>query len=74
MDDLFGSTRYRLECRECMREDFDDIMEIPDDWLNVEPIPEDDEMNYSVFSWATHYGLCPDCAGKKKNEVAEKLT
>lgn len=63
----------RLACRDCCREDFDGIYELPGDWRDIvqeqtfaEAIDDSDSNEY--LFWWTHAGRCPDCIAAEKAE------
>ena len=62
--------QIRLGCDHCDRNDFDGVLELPKDWLNITEVQsweesqrpvDSDEENRSVFEWQTHLGTCPEC-------------
>ncbi len=63
----------RLACRDCDRNDFDGIDELPTDWRDIaqeqtfaEAI-DDTDPDEHLFWW-THAGTCPDCIEEEKAE------
>ena len=66
--------KIRLGCGTCDRNDFDFIMKLPNDWMDItevrsyeESIREVavDDRSRSPFDWQTHLGTCPDCQAEE---------
>ena len=64
------SSKIRLGCSYCDREDFNGIDELPSDWTDVHEVRsfeeairevDMDDQSRSVFDWQTHLGVCPEC-------------
>ena len=60
----------RLGCICCMREDYDGIDKLPDDWEDIDEVQsyeesirevDPDDVDADVTFWETHMGVCPDC-------------
>ena len=61
----------RLGCAYCDRQDFDGILKIPLDWVDVRelqsladalrPVARDELATRSTLDWQTHLGVCPLC-------------
>ncbi len=48
---------YRLACIRCDRDDYDEVLLLPDDWVDTGEAVD----TGSKSQWWTHVGLCPDC-------------
>jgi len=48
---------YRLACVSCDRSDFDDALQLPEDWEDLGEAAN----SGSASQWWTHVGLCPEC-------------
>ena len=60
----------RLGCMCCLRDDFDGIEALPEDWQDIDEVQSFDESikevdpddpDGDVTFWETHIGVCPDC-------------
>ena len=65
----------RLGCHLCDRCDFDEIDELPLDWLNVICVQsledsykevEQADQSSNPFEWYTHLGTCPECQAEEQ--------
>ena len=74
--------RIRLGCVHCDRSDFDGVIELPTDWLNVtevqsyessiQPVDATDE-GRSALDWSTHLGVCPACSDQQEDSSASEV-
>lgn len=68
------TTKIRLACQYCFRDDCDMINEIPPGWTDVSEEQtfeqacatydgpgETPPPGFSLFDWFTHLGTCPEC-------------
>ena len=70
--------RIRLGCISCLRDDFDGIDVLPNDWEDIDEVQsyEDslrevlpDDPGGDVMFWETHLGVCPECQNARDVRV-----